>query len=199
MKIVLATGNEGKRKELVTGMRALKAVEWKTLNDFEAVVEPEETGTTFEVNALLKAEQYAKILGLPCIAEDSGIILDAFPEKFGVNTKREIDAKTDIDWLRIFLELLEDEENRGATFYSSMAFFDPKTGTSHVVLESVKGEIAEFPMAPVEKGVPISAVFVPDGAETVFSGMGSREKNTFSHRGKACTAMQLFLKEHIEG
>lgn len=197
MEIVLATGNDGKRKEMVSGMRSLSGVTWKSLRDFSPVEEPEENGLTFEENAILKADYYSQKLGQICLGEDSGLILDAFPDKFGLKTRREIEAKDDIDWLRIFLEIMEDQENRRATFYSALAYADPKTKQQHVVLGTVSGEIAEFPMAPIERGVPVSAVFIPDGSEDVFSGMAPDEKSEYSHRGKACKAMTEYLTANI--
>ncbi|MCF7917493.1 non-canonical purine NTP pyrophosphatase [Candidatus Gracilibacteria bacterium] len=195
MKILIATGNEGKKKEMLEVFGKLKFVEWLFLKDFPKCNEPAEHGKTFEENALLKARFFGDRFGIPTIGEDSGLILDAYPEKFGVKTRREIMAKTDVEWLRIFLEMLESQKNRKATFYSSMAHYDPQTKENHIVLGKCVGQITEFPQAPLEKGIPVSAVFIPDGHDLVYSAMSKHEKNSVSHRGRAAHAIVEFLKK----
>ncbi len=192
--IVIATTNQGKAKEIQLFFATLKNIEWKTLRDFDAIAEPEETENSFEANASLKAQYYGKQLGLPIIAEDSGLILSAFPEKFGLKTRRELDAKDDHDWLDQFLALIRDEENRNACFYSAMAYFDPTTDKELVVLGQSKGEIVDFPQSPIEAGIPVSSVFLPDGEDEVFGAMDKFDKANVSHRGRAATQMGEFLK-----
>jgi len=193
-KVLIATGNEGKKKEMLAFFKDLEKTEWVSLSDFPPIrEEPEENGEDFEENALIKARFFAKRFQVPTLGEDSGIILEALPEKFGIKTRREIDAKTDVDWLRIFLEMMEEQENRKATFYSALAFFDPETRKEYVVRGQTPGEITEFPQAPLEKGIPISSVFIPDGESDVYSAMSKQQKNEVSHRGKACREMAKFL------
>ncbi len=190
-KIVIATGNPGKKKEILECLLGLKdTLELLSLNDFEEVPEPDETGTTFEENAALKAEYYGKVLNMPVIAEDSGFVLEALPEMFGLNTKRQFQAKDDMDWMTQFLDLVVPLENRKATFYSSLSFYDPATGICQTVLGSTTGEMVDFPQAPLEKGIPVSAVFRPEGQDEVFSALPGAIKNKISHRGQA---MQKFV------
>lgn len=155
------------------------------LNDFDPVEEPEEDGTDFEANALIKAQYYAEQTGCLTLAEDSGFILKAFPEKFGLRTRREFDAKDDMDWLTQFMHMMDDVDEREATFYSAMAIVDPKSGFEQTVLGSVEGEITDFPQAPIEKGIPVSAVFMPEDEDQVFSAMSKADKIRVSHRGKS--------------
>lgn len=192
--IVIATGNQGKAKEMQLFFAGLEGLKWKTLKDFAPVEEPDETGTTFEENALLKAKYYSQALGETVIAEDSGLILSAFPDKFGLRTRRELEARDDHDWLDQFLALMRDEDNREATFYSAMALADPATGEEQVFMGESRGEIVDFPQAPIETGIPVSSVFMPDDADEVFGALDKASRAAVSHRGRAAGAMAEFLK-----
>lgn len=192
--IVIATTNQGKAREMQLFFAKVSQIEWKTLSDFAEIEEPEETGTTFESNALLKAQYYGEKLGQTVIAEDSGLILSAFPDKFGLKTRRELDAKDDHDWIDQFLELIRDEDNREAVFYSAIAYFDPTNKTETVVMGESRGEIVDFPQAPIEAGIPVSSVFLPDEADEVFGALDKASKAKVSHRGKAAGAMAEFLE-----
>jgi XTP/dITP diphosphohydrolase len=192
--ITLATTNQGKAREMQLFFGTLKNFDWQTLADFNSVVEPDETGDTFASNALLKAKYYGQALNTPVIAEDSGLILAAFPEKFGLKTRRELQAKDDHDWIDQFLALVRDEPNRDATFYSAIAYFDPHTNTEKVVVGESTGEIVDFPQSPIEPGIPVSSVFLPEDADEVFGAMDKTTKAEFSHRGRAAVHMAEFLK-----
>ncbi len=197
MKILLATGNNGKRNEMVEAFRVHgigEDTQFLSLKDLGRTEDPEETGKTFEENALLKAKFFADLTGLPSIGEDSGLILDAYPEKFGLRTRREIPEKEDQAWLDAFLKILAGETNRKATFYSSMAYFDPQSGQEFVCLGECSGVITEKPETEMEPGIPVSSVFIPDGHEVVYSAMSKEEKNAISHRGWSAHAMAEFLR-----
>jgi XTP/dITP diphosphohydrolase len=198
MDILISTQNEGKKKEMLEVLKNLSHIRWLSLNNFPTTEEVDENGKTFEENALLKAKHFAQKFNIPTIGEDSGLIVDAFPEKFGIRTRREISTNDDVEWLRIFLEMMEGQKNRNATFYSSMAYFDPKKNRKHTVLGTCSGQITEFPQTPLEKGIPISAVFIPDGHDIVYSAMKKKEKNAVSHRGWSTQAMVQFLESLIE-
>ena len=176
IKVLLATGNPGKKKEMVEAFQSLSNIEWEDLATFPEIEEADENGSTFQENALIKARHYAKITGLPTLAEDAGLTLSAFPEKFGVRTRREIDAPDDVEWLRIFLEMMEDQSDRNAAFYSAMAFYDPNTKEEFVTEGTTLGEIVDFPQSPIEKGIPVSSVFIPEGFDDVYSAMTKQKK-----------------------
>lgn len=198
-KILIATGNQGKKKELLEFFGKQFSRNFLSLKDFPDSnnwEEPEENGHSFEENALIKAQFFAHKSCLPTLGEDSGLIVESFPNKFGLRTKREISAKDDMDWLTQFLDLLDGVENRRATFYSALAFFDPEKNQAFSVLGSSAGIITEFPQAPLEKGIPVSSVFIPDGYEVVFSAMKKSEKNQVSHRGRSAEQMRKYLQEN---
>lgn len=194
-KLLIATGNPGKAKEIVEALEGLRdQFEFVSLADFDPVEDVEENGTTFEVNALIKAKHFGDALNIPAIADDSGFILDAYPEKFGVRTRRELDAKDDMEWMTKFLDIIEPLENRRATFYCAMAYYDPGSNTEKVFLGTTDGEMMEFPQTPLEPGIPVSSVFLPDGEDEVYSALSKEQKNEISHRGKACRMLVDFLK-----
>lgn len=168
-------------------------LEFQLLTDFPSVDEPEEDEDTFEKNALLKARYFGDRFGVPTIGEDSGIILEAFPDKFGLRTRRELNAKTDEEWLAQFMALMQNQENRRATFYSAMGFYDPNKNIDQVFLGATSGTILEDLAAPIEKGIPISAIYVPEGCDKAFSEMSKEEKNAVSHRGKSAMMMREWL------
>jgi XTP/dITP diphosphohydrolase len=199
MKILIATGNQGKLRELLEGFKLYgvgQNIEFLSLNDFSEITdEPEENGENYEENALIKAKYFAEKSGIPTIGEDSGLELAAFPNKFGLKTKREIPAKNDQEWLEKFLKMLENVENRQATFFSAIAFFDPANSREKTFLGTTSGTITKTPQTKLEHGIPVSAVFKVDGEIKVFSAMNKDEKNKISHRGKAVKQMAEFLKE----
>ncbi len=194
-EILLATGNNGKAGEMLEFFG--DDFSFLLLSDFPAVPDVEEDGQTFEENALIKAQYFGKQFQIPTLGEDSGIVLDAFPGKFGIRTRREIPSKSDEEWLEKFMDLMDGVTNRRAIFYSSMAFFDPIPKTEKVVLGTTSGIILEDLATEMEVGIPVSAVFVPDGSEKVYSAMTKEEKNMVSHRGKAAGLMKEFLNAEV--
>lgn len=198
LKILLATGNPGKKKEILECFTEFKGqIEWLSLKDFPEVKEPEENGTDFETNAAIKATYFGKAHQVLALAEDSGLTIKAFPDKFGVRTRRELTAKDDMDWMTQFMDLMDGVEERGAHFYSSFALFDPGTGDCVTTLGNIGGEIAEFPMAPLEPGIPVSAVFIPEGKTEAYSAMTAKEKSEISHRGRSAGQMIQILQKKL--
>lgn len=198
-KILIATTNPGKKKEILEALKQVKNdFEFLSLADFpELMEEPDEKANNFEDNALIKAKFYGDKFQVPTLAEDSGLILSAFPKKFGIKTRREIQAPNDIEWLRQFLDMLEDQVDRQASFFSAFGFYDPATNETFTCLGQTDGEIVEFPAAPLEKGVPVSAVFQPAGEIDVYSAMTKEHKNAVSHRGKSAQKLVEFLSQFI--
>lgn len=195
-KILIATGNKGKHKEMMNVFSQIPHLSFLSLRDFPDFPSPEETADNFQENALQKAQHYSH-WGLPVLGEDSGIRLEAFPDRFGVRTRREIPHTDDLEWLRVFLEMMDGVENRRATFYSAVAFWDPQTQKSYTTIGSISGDITHFPQAPLEKGIPLSAVFIPEGETRVYSAMSSGEKAQISHRGQSTQKMVAFLQKNF--
>jgi XTP/dITP diphosphohydrolase len=184
--LVLATGNPGKAREVKA---LLPAVEVLTLAD-RPVEMPEETGETFEANARLKAEHAADVLGVPALADDSGLEVDALGGRPGVHSARYAPG-TDEDRYRKLLDELEGEPARSARFVCVMALAAP--GRETVLSRGTcEGTIALEPFG--DGGFGYDPVFVVGGEDRTMANLTPEEKNERSHRGAALRAMAPHLE-----
>lgn len=186
-QIVLATKNQGKIKE----MRALLAphdIEVLSLADFAPIEDAEENGTTFQDNALIKARYYYEHTHVACLADDSGLEVDALEGRPGVYSARysgenATDATNNAKLLDEMTDVAED--NRTARFRCSMALVDGDTVLTAdgvcegVILRELRGE-GGFGYDPL--------FFVPRYDRTLAE-LTSDEKNAISHRGHAVRMM----------
>lgn len=194
MNLLIATSNPGKYKELVEALNLPPNIKLLSLKDIDAAGEAPEDYETFAENAQSKAQFYAEQTKIPTLADDSGLWIPAFPDFFGVRTRRTIQASDDMAWLTEFLEMMEPQVDKTATFVCALAFYDSATKKSFVIEGQTTGEIVDFPQTPLEPGIPVSSVFIPDGYDQVYSAMTKAQKAELSHRGKACAQMAEFLK-----
>lgn len=196
-KILVATRNFGKYKEL---MEVLEDLPFKfvSLNDEKIEGDVEETGETYEENAILKAEYFGRKANLPTIADDSGIHVDALEGELGVKTRRWGAGAnaTDEEWLSFFLNRMDGEENRRSEFVTVVAFYRPGEETITFRGECF-GTLMSEPQVEIEPGIPMSSIFLPEGREKVYSAMTKEEKNEISHRGKAIIKCNQFLLKHL--
>lgn len=195
-KILIATGNPGKFQEI---NEFFKGLPYQTVGLAELGIDSdcEETGKTYEENAVLKARHfYGKTVGdMLVLADDSGIVVDALADELGVYTRRwgAGHEASDQEWLDFFLERLSMETSRRAKFICNIALYD---GVDMKVFEGeVPGVIVEKLEVPIKPGVPLSSMFRPDGQDKVFSAMTTDEKSKFSHRGKAMAEVKSYLEE----
>lgn len=181
-------------------MEALEDLPFKfvSLNDEKIEEDVEETGDSYEANAIIKAEFFSRLTGLPAIADDSGIHVDAINNELGVKTRRwgAGAEATDEEWLDHFLDRMKAEENRRAEFIACIAF-------SHMHAETITfrgecvGHILDSPQTEIEHGIPLSSVFLPEGKDKVYSAMSKMEKNAISHRGVAIKKCYDHLLENF--
>lgn len=191
--LLIGTANLDKKKELIA---LLAGLNWdvKSLADLHPVDAPEETGSTFEANALLKAQFYAAHFQLPCVADDSGLEVDALGGAPGVYSARYAGPGCTYDDNN---EKLLDElaqavwHERSARFVCCAAYAEP-AGLSHVVRGTVEGHIATDCYG--DDGFGYDPVFVPAGHEQTFAEMTATQKHALSHRGNAFRAMKAFLE-----
>ena len=192
--LLIGSGNRDKREELA---HLLQGSDWevKSLKDFEEVDEPEETEDTFEGNALLKARYYGGRFGVACVADDSGIEVDALDGAPGVYSARYAgeDCTYDDNNCKL-LDAIRDvpDEKRTARFVSCAAFVDTD-GTEHVELGTVEGKLAHETSG--ENGFGYDPLFIPSGHDKTFGHFTREEKAAVSHRGKAFRAMCVYLRE----
>lgn len=193
-KLLLATSNRGKITEMREALDGL-GLELLDVGDVKTIGEPEETGKTFAENAAQKAHHYFSETGLPTVADDSGIMVEALEGELGIHTRRwgAGPRASDQEWIEHFLERMKKERNKRARFVCALAHMDDK-GRLHFFEGSCDGVITNDLEAEYLPGLPISACFQPDGENAVFSALSLEQKNRTSHRGRALTGLREFLQ-----
>ena len=189
--LVLATRNQGKIKEFRRILDAISngAVNLVGLEEFPHTTEVEETGTTFKANALLKARSICAETGLPAIADDSGLCVDALDGAPGIFSARYAgvhgDDQANNEKLLRELENVP-EEKRTAHFTCAAALVLPD-GREHVTEEIFEGSILFAPIG--DHGFGYDPLFRPQGLTISSAQMSADEKDLISHRGKSLRAI----------
>lgn len=184
-ELVLATRNVGKILEVERLLQAhAPQIHVRSVSEFN-LDDVEETGDTFEANALLKAETIARNTGLPALADDSGIAIDALGGAPGIYSARWAGVHGD-DAANIakVLEQLDSipDADRGAQFVCVIALALPD-GRSMTVRAEVEGQVRRVPMG--DQGFGYDPIFQPDGFTITTAEMSPEQKDAISHRGKA--------------
>ena len=180
--IVLATGNQNKVKEIKVLLKD-SPVEIKSLADYGTLPSVVENGDTFEENAYKKAYHYARALGLPCLADDSGHVVDALEGKPGVHSARYAgENATDLEKCDKLLHEMKDKENRTARFECVLSLATPG-GPALTWEGSCEGEITRERHG--ESGFGYDPVFYYPEFGKTFAEVSMEEKNKVSHRGRA--------------
>ncbi|MDP4489111.1 XTP/dITP diphosphatase [Pseudoalteromonas piscicida] len=192
-KVVLATGNQGKVKEL-SAMLNQYDIEVLPQSDFN-VPEVAETGTTFVENAIIKARHAAKISGLPAIADDSGLEVDALNGAPGVYSARYAGANADdqknIDHL---LATLGEQTERSARFWCVLVYMRHADDPTPIICQaSWEGEITTTQQG--REGFGYDPIFKVQGLDCTSAELTKEEKNAISHRGQALKQ----LVSHFQG
>ena len=191
MKIVLATHNHDKEIELQYSLRGL-GVEICLLSEYPDIGDIEETGTTLLENSLLKAHTVHDRTGLPAIADDTGLEVDALDGAPGVYSARFAGADaTYEDNVNKLLSVMEEvsEERRSARFRTVISFVD---GNQELWTEGhIDGKIIDFPCG--NAGFGYDPVFYIPQLEKTFAELSTEEKNKISHRGLALQKLRKIL------
>ena len=196
MKLVLATHNQGKVRELTKMLRSPSSVtggdsgasisqqiEVISLNAYPDAPEVVEDGKTYMENAAKKASVIAEYTGYLTLADDAGLEVDALNGVPGINSKRWAgEDATDAIRIAKLLQALEGVTDRRARFVAAIAVVHPDS-TPEGVLGVCAGHIRHAPVG--ESGFGYDPVFVPDGYEQTFAELGEEIKNRISHRAKA--------------
>ena len=195
MKLVLASKNPKKLKEMneiLSGM----GVEVCLQSDVGIDIDVEETGTTFEENSLLKAKAVMEASGLPAIADDSGLCVDALNGAPGVFSARYGgEGLDDAGRYRLLLANMPKGAARTAKFVSVITCCFPN-GDVLTARGECPGTIAFAPMG--EGGFGYDPVFFVPGMKKTFAQLAPEEKNAISHRGRALEAFQAKLEEYFK-
>ena len=195
MKLVLASKNQ---KKLVEMNDILSHLGVEVCSEAEAGVdvEVEETGTTFEENSRLKAEAVMKESGMPAIADDSGLCVDALGGAPGVYSARYGgEGLDDVGRYRLLLENMKGQMPRTAKFVSVITCCFPN-GDVISARGECPGTIAFAPMG--EGGFGYDPVFFIPGLKKTFAQLTPEEKNAISHRGKALELFKAKLEEYLK-
>lgn len=197
MKLVIATGNRGKARELGEMLNGL-GVEVLSLADFPSVALPPEDGDTFTENALIKARAVFEATGMPSLADDSGLVVDALGGRPGIYSARYAGRNaTDEDNYRKLLGELEGAaaEKRAARFVCALAYKDK---VSEEVFEGeLRGRIAERPRG--ENGFGYDPVFEIERLGKTAAELLPAEKNAISHRAEALKRFKAWLADGPRG
>lgn len=193
--IILASNNKNKLKEI---LEKLKQFNINVISQSEAGydIEAEETGRTFEENAILKAEAIYKLSGMPVIADDSGLEIDALNGEPGVYSKRYAgEHATNKDKIEKILNLLKDvEDNKRIARFKCAICYIGKNGKKHIFEGICEGKITYEPRG--ETGFAYDPIFLYD--TRTFTEMSLEEKNKISHRGKAVNKLVEYLSENAD-
>lgn len=190
MKFVLASNNDNKLRE----MRALLAgegIELISQRQAGCDFSVEETGSSFEENAYLKAIAVTKATGLPAVSDDSGLAVDALDGAPGIYSARYTGDHGDTDAARVafLLEKLGTETNRAAKFVCALCCTFPDGDVLRACGEC-QGSILYSPRG--SGGFGYDPVFLPDGCDKSMAELSEDEKNGISHRSRA---MRKFVEE----
>jgi XTP/dITP diphosphohydrolase len=199
-RLLLATRNAGKLAELQRLLAtAVPGVEVLGLRDVPEYPEAPETGATFEENALLKAREAVRYTGLPAVADDSGLAVDALNGMPGIFSARWSGRHGDDEAnTALLLGQLADvpDERRGAAFVCAAALVTPE-GAEHVLRAEWRGEVLREKRG--SNGFGYDPVFVPAGLELTSAELEPADKDAISHRGQAFTALLPVVGEVLGG
>ena len=190
--LLLATRNEGKKMELQEMLNDI-GISVINLHDIPPLPEVVEDGKTFKENAEKKAYETAKATGYWCLADDSGLVVDALNGQPGIYSARFAGPEaSDENNNHKLLDLMKgiDESKRTARFVCCMALSTPE-GETLVVEDYCEGIILRQPVG--EQGFGYDPLFMPQGYNQSMAQLSRQGKNLISHRGKALNRMKPII------
>jgi XTP/dITP diphosphohydrolase len=196
MRVLLATRNAKKLGELQRILDPVVTVDLVGLADVDDYPEAPETGATFAENALLKAREGVRYTGLPTIADDSGLAVDALNGMPGIFSARWSGGRGDDANLDLVLAQVADvpESRLGAAFVCAAALVLP-SGEEHVAEGTMPGRLIRARRG--EGGFGYDPIFVADGKDRTNAELTPAEKDAISHRGKAFRALAEILAKEL--
>jgi XTP/dITP diphosphohydrolase len=192
-KLLIATNNAHKVRELVD---LLDGLPWNvvSLDEFPEASIPVEDGDTFEANALKKATHYCRHYGVWCVADDSGLVVDALDGAPGVLSARYAgrDGDDRANNAKLLSELAGVEESRRTARFVCCAALAGPDGETHTERGSVEGRVLFEPRGA--SGFGYDPLFVPNGYDQTFAELPLAEKQAVSHRGRAFRRLRAYLE-----
>ncbi len=201
-KLLIATTNPGKLAELKRFLADIP-IELVSLRDAGITDFPEETGETFEENAILKAKYYAKESGLPTLADDGGFEIDALDGEPGVKSHRWIDQSresTDEELIAYTIERMKDVplESRGAQLRLVLALVLPDDQV-YTAEASVRGMVPITPTGTRSEGFPFrSLLFLPEIHKYYnHDELTAEENDAYNHRKRALDQLKPIIRDQL--
>ncbi|MEG0176298.1 RdgB/HAM1 family non-canonical purine NTP pyrophosphatase [Anaerorhabdus sp.] len=190
--LFIASANAHKIKEFKQMLEPL-GYDIKSINDLPEVIDIEETGLTFEENAIIKAKTISDKFNIPCISDDSGLEIDALNKEPGVQSARYLGHDTSYDYKNsVLLERMKDETNRSCRFVCAIALSIP--GHEPVVFrDTIEGTVALEIVG--KKGFGYDPIVYYEPFKTTLANVSEEMKNSVSHRGKALKKLLVYLNE----
>ena len=190
-ELIFASHNNGKITE-ITEMLAPLGIMVKSYKDID-FPDVEETGTTFAENSVLKSTQIAKLTGIACIADDSGLCVDALNGAPGVYSARYApDRNFDKGMDKLLKEISESKSSDRSAHFSCVISLAYPNGKYEVFEGRINGHIAQKKQGT--GGFGYDPLFIPEGYNESFAQLGAEIKNKISHRARATQKLLDYLK-----
>jgi XTP/dITP diphosphohydrolase len=200
-KLLLATRNMGKIEEFRRILEEIAPgeIELVGLDQFPDLPDVEETGSTFEENALLKARQMSAATGLPAIADDSGLCVDALGGDPGIFSARwsGVHGDDEANLLKVLDQMKEVKGDDRSAYFICVAALALVDGRSHCEEGRFIGRLLDHPVG--ENGFGYDPIFSPHGYTISSAQMSAEEKDAISHRGKALRAIAPHVRKMVAG
>lgn len=201
-RILIATTNKGKVEELVSVFQDLKekGIELVTLENMLKLMKPNETETSFEGNAKLKAKFYGNKTGLPAIADDGGLMIDILNGEPGVKSRRWPGHEgTDQELIDYALEKLKGVplEKRTARLETCLCFYDYDKQIFLTESDHIDGWIAEAPSPVITPGYPYRALFMVKQFNKFYDDLTPEEHAQVNHRLKAAQCLKAKIEQDL--
>ena len=200
-KLLLATRNKGKIEEFRRILEEIAPgeIELVGLDQFPDLPDVEETGSTFEENALLKARQMSAATGLPAIADDSGLCVDALGGDPGIFSARwsGVHGDDEANLLKVLDQMKDVKGDDRSAYFICVAALALVDGKSHCEEGRFLGRLLDHPVG--ENGFGYDPIFSPLGYSISSAQMSAEEKDAISHRGKALRAIAPHVRKMVAG
>ena len=203
-RLLIATHNPAKVTEIKLGLKPLtkSGIKLITISDLKIKDKPEETGKTFEENALLKAKFYADISKLPTLADDGGVAIKELNGEPGVKSRMWLGYEaTDEELINHTLKELKGKgmDKRKAYLETCLCYFDRKTNTTIYQKERINGYIAIKPSSKRLEGYPFRSLFIINvsGKSKYYDGLNSKEQRQLNHRLIAINRILPKIQKHL--
>ncbi|MEK7522591.1 MAG: non-canonical purine NTP pyrophosphatase [Patescibacteria group bacterium] len=202
-KILIASTNPGKITEIKIGLHELKKQGIKILTLNDVIVgenQPEETGKTFQENALIKAKFYANLTHVPVISDDGGLVIPYLNNEPGVKSRRWLGYEaSDQELVDHTLKRLQNipKLNRKAYLEACLCFYDPQTNEVIYETEKIIGHISEASVLKIIPGFPYRALLIVDKFNKCYDELTKEEHQQINHRLIALKRLTKRIKDLI--